>query len=424
MTKYLPEGANYELRVERKNTSSVKFDGNKFESIDSSDEISQTVRLLKDGKLSIASGSKPDSGEELIKQAITTVPYGSSHDVPFVGATNITPLSLENTDTLSSKEMVDIASELMTDLRSLDDRLSVGVDITSSVNEVSLQTSNGFDHSYRKSTWSYGGSVLLTQGDDSLGIYEHQSAMGPAFDLKGIKDTIARKLEYAKNVVPFNAGAYPVIFAPGEVNYIINPVVSSLNGMAVYRQVSPWGDKLGQELLDPRFTLIDDGSLDNEWTSKPFDVEGTPTGRNVLVQNGCINTLLLNRKVGALLGKESSGNASPHGPSPNHLRLSAGTKSLEELISSIDYGILIYDTMGSWSGNPFSGIVTGTISMGLAIQNGKITGRVKDCMYTINAFEHLRKHLVDFSSEVKSNGFMSYNLFPYVMLDEVVISTK
>jgi len=424
MKKYLPNGASGELRVEHTKTQSVEFDGNKFEGINSADRISQTVRLLQDGKLSIASGSKPGGDAELIKQAADTVKYGSSHNVPFVGAANIAPMNLEDTSTLTAKEMIDITSGLVSDLRGLDDRLSVGASLNSTVSEVSLHTSNGFNHSYRKSVWTCSAYISLVQGDDNLGIYESQSKMGPSFDIKELKDTIAKNLEYAKNVAPFKAGAYPVIFTPSEVNYIINPVLASLNGMAVYRQVSPWSDKLGQALLDPRFTLIDDGALDNEWTSKPFDTEGTPTRRNVLVQNGRLENLLLDRKAAHLLGKESTGNAGSAGPSPNHLRLAAGNKPLEELIRSIDYGLLIGDTMGAWSGNPYSGIVTGTISMGLAIEKGQIVGRVKDCMFTINAFEHLRKHLIDCSAEMKPNGFMSNNLFPYVMLDEVVISTK
>jgi len=422
-------GYNYEMRVGRTKTKSVHFAGNKLDGINSTDQTSHTVRLLQDGKISVASSFKPNCGDELIKQAAATVCYGSPCDVPFVGATNITAMSLEDTTTFTSKEMIEIASDLMADLRKLDSRLSASVEVKSTINEVSLQTSNGFNNSYRKSVWTCSGSINLADGDDNLAISASQSAMGPHFNVKEITDTISRKLDYAKNIVPFKAGAYPVIFTPSEVGFVINPVVASLNGLAMYRQVSPYSGKLGQELLDPRFTLIDDGSLGKQWTSKPFDMEGTPTKRNVLVQNGCLTDMFLDRKVAALLGKESSGNASLADPAPNHLRLVEGSKTLDALIKSIDYGLLIDGTMGAWSGNPYSGIVTGTISMGLAIENGKIIGRVKDCMYTINAFEHLKKHFVDCSLEAESCFSMSpfggsYNKFPYVMLDEVVISTE
>jgi PmbA protein len=268
--------------------------------------------------------------------------------------------------------------------------------------------------------------VDLMQGDDLLNIYEWHSAIKPQFDLADIKGVISKKLDYAKTVVPMDAGAYPVIFTPGEVGFIVNPIIASLNGMAVYRKVSPWSDKLGQELLDTRFTLTDNGSLDGGWASKPFDHEGTPTRQNTLVQNGRLGDLLLDRKVAAQLGMESSGNAGGMTPMPHYLKIDAGSKKLEELIGSIDKGLLIDGTMGAWSGNPFGGIVSGTISMGLKIEKGKIVGRVKDCMFTINTFEHFLKHLIDCSAEREETNTMfgSAALFPYVMLDEVVVSAK
>ena len=424
LNKYLPNGASYEMRTERVVSSSVKFAGNAFESVDSTDKITHIARVLHEGKLSIASGSKPGGEAELISQAVEAAKYGSAHDVPFVSRAQVREMKLESTETLTEGQMVDIAASLLEDLRSLDSRISAGTTLTSNLYETSLKTSGGFDSSYRQSRWSLSASINLAQGDDNLGIWEYMPSMGPTFDAKTLKNTIAKKLEWAKNVVPFKAGAYPVIFSPDEVNYIINPVVASLNGKAIHTKVSPWYDKLEQELLDSRFTLIDDGSLDGEYTSSPFDIEGTPTRRNVLVENGHIKDLLLNRKTAALLGMESSGNASAMGANPNHMRINPGSKSFNEMVSSIDYGLLIDGTMGAWSGNPYAGIVTGTISMGLLIEKGQIVGRVKDCMFTVKAFEHLKSHLVGFSSELEPNGFMSPNLFPYMMLDQVVISTK
>lgn len=420
MKQTLPKGASYELRCEHTQTSSAKFEGNRFESIESADRTSQTVRLQHEGKLSTASGTKPENKDALIAQAAAIVRYGSPHEVPFVGETKIASMNLTDETTLTSKQMIELLSGLVADLQSMDKNLIVSAGISSSLSEISLQTSPGFNHSYRKSFWHCSCAIELMQGEDLLTLYESQVELGPNFNLKQLRDGIERKLNYARNVVPFKAGTYPVIFTPYEVNNIINPVLASLNGLAVYRQMSAWGDKLGQELLDPRFTLIDDGTQDGAWTSKPFDFEGTPTKRNVLVQNGRPNALLLDRKVAAQLNKESSGNAGGGALSTHHLILAPGNKTLDELISSIDYGLLIDGTMGSWSGNPYTGVVSGTISMGLKIEKGKIAGRVKDCMFTINAFEHLKKHIVDFSSETKALS----NIFPYMMLNEVVISTK
>jgi len=418
----LPSGASYELRQQRTTTSAVSFSGNEFERISSSDSLSETLRLLHQGKLSIANSSKPGDREELLKQALGTVAYGSPHDVDFAGEATVAQLNLVDEATLNTDQMVEMAGDFVADLRSVDPRLYVSATIQATKEQVALETSKGFSHSYAKTAWTCFAGIELVQEEDRLGIFAFQMELGPHFNLKKLKEEQAQMLEYAKTVVDFAPGAYPVIFAPQEVFSIVNPIVASMNGMSVARKLSPWADKLGQELLDPRFTLVDDGTLDKTMTSLPFDMEGTPTRRNVLVQSGRADTLLLDRKTAQLLGKESTGNAGARGnPQPHHLQLATGNKSLEELIAAVDYGMIIYSTMGAWSGNPFAGIVSGTIALGLKIENGKIVGRAKDCMFTVNAFEHLRKHFVDCSDITKP---AMIHRFPYVLLDEVVISTK
>jgi len=426
MTNHMPTGASYELRSERTKSTSVQYSGNKFERISSTDNTAHALRLLHEGKITTVASTKPGSAEDMMKQAAETVRYGSKYDETFAEKTEIKPLSLYDSADMSAQQMIDTMGGLVADLQAVDRRLVVGGSLTHTVTETALQTSSGFNHSYRKSTWYCSPSIGLVQGDDRLGIWMGDMSMRPDLDLKKLKDNLAQKLEWAKNVVPFEAGAYPVIFTPGQMSYVLNPVVQSLSGTAIQRKISPWGDKLGQELLDPRVTIIDDGSLDNTWTSKPFDTEGTPTQRNTLVENGRIKDILLNRKVAAQLGKKSTGNASLMGPAANFLMMEPGNKTFDELVKSIDYGMIIDGSMGAWSGNPYAGIVTGTISMGLKIVNGKIIGRVKDCMFTVNAFVHLAKHLAGCSSEREYNQAMMGTpvLLPYVMLDEVVISAK
>ena len=417
---------SYEVRSERTKTDTVVFDGSSFERIDSSDRLNQTVRYLAGGKLSIASGSKPNSENELIKQAEEMVKYGSAHDVGFVGKEEIKPMNLCDETTLSAEQMIEKASAFVESLKALDGRLVVGARLSSNFIDVSLKTTEGFDNSYRKSVWTAMGSIKLMQGEDLLSVYEGDRSLKPDIDFDKLKNKIGKMLEYAKNVVPFEAGAYPVIFTPGESGYILNPILASLNGTAVYRKVSPFTEKLGQPYFDKRLCLYDDATEDGVWGSLPFDYEGTPTKRVDLVKDGVLTDILLNRKVGAQLKKPSSGSASPTGPSPNYLKMEAGSKTLEELIKSIDYGLLVDGSMGAWSGNPYAGIVTGTISMGLKIEKGVVVGRVKDCMYTVNAFEHFSKHLIDCSKEIEETQIRvgSAANLPYILLDEVVISAK
>jgi len=425
LKQHLPPGASYELRRTRAISSDVAFRGGRFERIESADRASTTLRLQQNGKLSVATSSKPNSDLELLQQALATVPYGSAHDIPFVSEAEVKALQLVDEAVMDENQKVALLAQIVAELKEIDARLNVSAGISASRNKVELETSLGFQHSYEKTVWRCNGSVELVQGEDRLRLGDSITAMGPHFDIKTVKDEVVKLLGYAKDVVPMESGTYPVIFAPSEVGNVLNPVVASLNGLAVARKVSPFIDKLGQQVLDPRITLIDDGSIDQQWTSVPFDAEGTPTKKNTLVQNGVLGDLLLDRKTAAALGKESSGNAGERGAAPHHLQLSTGSKTFMEMVASIPKGVIIYSTMGAWSGNAYAGVVTGTISMGLKIENGKIVGRIKDCMFSVNTFQHMLHHFIDTSSEADLAGTrQGPSLFPYLLLDEVVISTK
>ena len=415
---------SYEITKERIRSVNVNFDGNQFERMDGTDRVNYTARVLQDGKISIANGSKPNSADALIKKAAEMVRYGSPHEVPFVGKTDITPLALTDPRTLSPKEMIERMGDFVEELRKLDARLVVSAGLSQTETETEMKTDSGFDAGFAKTVWRCGFSLELMQEDDQISIWDGESNIGPDFDFDKFRDMLAQKLEHAKTVTDFTPGAYPVIFVPDEAGYLVRPIVACLDGNAIYRKVSPWADKLGEKLLDSRLTLTDEGAI-NAYPCTPFDKEGTPTRSTTLVEEGVIKDILTNRKVAQLLNRESSGNASPYGIGPHYLHLNPGTKSLNALIADIDYGMIVESSMGAWSGNPYGGIVSGTISLGFKIEKGKIAGRVKNCMYTVNAFEHFNKHLRDCSAERTTDGGMvGTACLPHILLDEVVISTK
>ena len=113
-------------------------------------------------------------------------------------------------------------------------------------------------------------------------------------------------------------------------------------------------------------------------------------------------TILADLETAKQLGTKSTGNGSGRGPEPHRVILLPGDRSLEGLIAGIDLGVIIFSTMGAWTGNPFSGNVSGTIALGLKIVNGEIAGRVKNCMFSMNSFKHFKDHLIGFSKETKS----------------------
>lgn len=126
---------------------------------------------------------------------------------------------------------------------------------------------------------------------------------------------------------------------------------------------------------------------------------------------------------------DSTGNSTVGGPAAHHVLLAPGEFSIYELVQRIDTGLLILDSMGTWSGNLYSGNVSGNISLGLKIENGKIVGRVKNCMFSMNAFRHFRDHLIALSRKTKVVGGSGPHdsaaaTYPYVALADVFITAE
>lgn len=447
----LPRGAQGELYTRSIRSTSVRFANSQFEGTSQSRNRITTLRVIVDGRLSTATTSEPGSeGElELVEKALKAVKYGTAVGVDFPGAAPMTEIPLYDARVPATglEDMVAIGRDLLQALRAAEPRLRVNAGIEAEEVEVSLVNTAGFTGSYRKTVWRAGCGGQLIQGDDFLRVGESRTAAGPDLDYEDIKKEALQELEWARETVPFGAGSYPVIFAPSQVGFLVTPFLASLNGKAIARGISPWKEKVerlwgtgagdeagrGERLLDPRVTLVDDGTLPMTITSAPFDREGVPTRRNVLIDGGVPGGVLLDLQTAKELGRSSTGNATAGGAGagPHRVLLAPGETPLADLAAGIDRGLLVLGSMGAWTGNPYSGNVSGTIALGLKIEGGKVDGRVKNCMFSLNAFTHFRDHLVALSRETKDAsaggpgmGGGAGATFPYVVLDNVVITTK
>ncbi|HOA71377.1 MAG: TldD/PmbA family protein [Bacillota bacterium] len=418
----LPEGAQAELYRRVSRSWGVRFQNSTFEGTSESRLDTKTVRVIQSGKLSMASGSRPGSEADLLRTALELSKYGTQVDYDFPGVAEYGEIELASPEVpaMDFAEMIDICEDLISSVLKVDPDIRASASVGAEELEVSLDNSNGFSGKYTKTVLRAGLGVRYVQGDDFLRFGESRASWTNDLDYEGIKEEVIRLFKWAKQTVDMTAGTYPVIFAPEEVGHLTRPFIASLNGKAVTRGISPLEEKIGQELLDPRVTLIDDGTVPREVSSVPFDREGVPTQRNVLIDKGVPKTILTDLETARKLGTESTGNGSGRGPAPHRVILLPGDQTLEQLIAGIDLGVIVFGTMGAWTGNPLGGNVSGTISLGLKIVNGEIAGRVKNCMFSINSFKHFKDHLIGFSRETKSTRGATY---PYVALDEVVITS-
>ncbi|MGX4600332.1 TldD/PmbA family protein [Faecalimicrobium sp. JNUCC 81] len=156
----------------------------------------------------------------------------------------------------------------------------------------------------------------------------------------------------------------------------------SLEATAVAKGNSVFADKLGQQIASSKVTAIDDGTLKNHWGSANIDDEGTPTKRNVLIENGILKSYMIDKLNGRRMKMESTGSSrrqsykfAPTSRMTNTY-IAKGEDKPEDIIKSIDNG-LYAKKMGGGSVNPVTGEFNFAVSEGYLVKNGEIVEPVR-----------------------------------------------
>ena len=181
------------------------------------------------------------------------------------------------------------------------------------------------------------------------------------------------------------AGVYPVAIENGFGGVIFHESTGhSLEASAVAYSNSEFTGKLGEKIANEKVTAIDDGTIPNAWGSVNIDDEGTPTQRNVLIENGVLKHYMVDRFNGRRMNMPSSGSARrqdfsycPTSRMTNTF-IAPGNDEDEDIISSIDYGIYARK-MGGGSVNPLTGAFNFAVDEAYMIENGKINYPVRGC---------------------------------------------
>ena len=173
----------------------------------------------------------------------------------------------------------------------------------------------------------------------------------------------------------------PVIFDPVTAPSLLGHILACVNGYAVYRGTTYLKDQLGECVASELVTVTDDGRRAGGLGSKPFDGEGQPTRRNVVIERGRLETWLLDSYSARKVGGTPTGNAG-RGPggapsvAPTNLWLEPGNETLEEIIAATDRGLLVTELIGMGF-QPMTGDYSRG-AVGLWIEGGEIAHPVEE----------------------------------------------
>jgi PmbA protein len=253
---------------------------------------------------------------------------------------------------------------------------SGGANASAGIGGMVLVTSTGFSGAYLGSQHGVSVTAIAGTGTGMERDYDYSSALH-AEDLES-PETIGRRAG-ERSVARLNPRKVstqkaPVVFDPRAAGSLVSHLASAANGAAVARKTSFLRDKMGQKLFADGISIIDDPLRKRGLRSHPFDGEGVACRKLALVEDGILQSWLLDcataRELGLVTtGHASRGVSSVPSPAQTNLHLAAGTISPDDLICDIKNGFYITDMIGMGVN-----MVTGDYSRGASgfwIENGK-----------------------------------------------------
>jgi len=333
--------------------------------------------------------------ESAAKAARAIARQGSDAQLPAWQRSSTSALysSADPIASISDKEKTELLMRIDRETRALDSRVEqVIVSLSSSQDMMLVAASDGTLAADLRPLVRLNVSVILEQkgrreqgyagGGARAGLdYFFDGDLGMSYAREAVRQA-AIQLE----AVAAPAGTMPVVLGAGWPGVLLHEAVGhGLEGDFNRKGTSAFSGRVGKSVASPLCTIVDDGTIPNRRGSLSVDDEGTPSGYNVLVENGILKGYMQDKLNARLMGVAPTGNGRresfAHVPMPRmtNTYMLPGEHDPDEIIASVEKG-LYAPNFGGGQVDITSGKFVFSASEAYLIENGKITQPVKGAM--------------------------------------------
>jgi len=407
-------------------TSAVDFENDKLKSAESSQRTDIVVKVIVDGKVGSSTTTDPTDIEGVVSRALEAAEFGPDAHFEMPDPRDLEAVKTFDPELLPLEKpaMIHMGQGMLDMINAYNPEILASAVVNKSVSKIDFANSAGAAYSTENTDFQVASGGQLTRGTDILFVYDSKGVRNRGIDTEDVASQAIERFRLAEEIAPVDSGEMPVIFTPQGFIAILLSLGLAVDGKNAHLGASPLRDKLGEQIADPSFTLVDDPFIDYGPKTSAFDNEGMARKVTPLVEKGVLKNFIYDLDTAGRAGTQPSGHGSSR--SFTNLVIEPGATSLDSMIQDVKEGLMVTDFLGLGQGNPINGEFSLNVFLGYKIENGKLVGRVKDVMLAGNAFNAL-KDITAISQEREwvSGPYTYYSgLMPYIQIGKLSVTAK
>ena len=388
--------------------SSVEVRDEKIDKLEQSTQSGLSISLYVDNKYSAHSTNRLNNKEELkrfIEEAIAGTKFLAEDEFRTLPDPSLyfkgEEIDLGTFDkgflSIDPQKKLDAVFNIEKEVLGQDERIiSVTASYYDGMSSSVMVTSNGFAGDTAHTYYGLNASVSVKGGDARPESYWGESAIfHDKLKAEGIGEIALKRALKKIGQTKIESGKMPMVIENRLASQGLSPLISALNGSAIQQKNSFLVDKLGEKIGSDKLTLIDDPFIISGRGSKLFDREGLALKKRVVFEKGVLKNYYIDTYYGKKLKMD------PTSGSTTNLVMEPGDRSMEEMVASMDRGILIT----GFNGGNTNGS-TGDFSYGIdgfLVEKGKIIKPVSEMNITGN-MKQLWLNLIEVGNDVYENS--------------------
>jgi PmbA protein len=233
------------------------------------------------------------------------------------------------------------------------------------------------------------------------------------FDPQRLAARASEKSRLAVNAKEIPTGKYTVILEPAAALDLVGFLFYDFAATALADKRSCLNGRMGKPVFGGNISIVDDVYHPLQ-LGAPFDGEGIPRQKVVLVDGGVPRNLVYSRKAAQVARKSPTGHGfmlpNEYGEAPMNLVFSGGDSPLEKMIASTYRGLLVTRIWYIREVDPYEKIMTGMTRDGLfLVENGKVTSAVRNFRFNQSLLEALR-NVEMLSPAIRASGEEAFEM--------------